>query len=83
MTLDEARGNVGRQVEYRPAHPALPAERGVISSVGERYVFVRYGEDLTAKATPPGDLTLVHAGPDSGKSSSDEEGLPGEGRSAA
>lgn len=64
MTLDEARANIGRKVGYRPPHPALPAEEGVIASVNDRFVFVRYGSDLTAKATNPRDLTLIDAGPE-------------------
>ena len=63
MTVDEARASIGRRVEYRPPHPALPAEEGVITSVNSRFVFVRYGDDLTAKATPPEHLTLLDTGP--------------------
>lgn len=58
MTLDECREAVGRQVIYRPAHGANP-EQGIITSVGEVYVFVRYGDDQHSKATAPGDLKLA------------------------
>jgi hypothetical protein len=40
MTLDEARQNIGAGVVYDPGYGSK--EDGVISSVGEQYVFVRY-----------------------------------------
>lgn len=60
MTLDEARAHVGEKVIYslRPGQ----ADTGVISSVGDVYVFVLYGRDFTPKATYPGDLTLMRGG---------------------
>ena len=33
-------------------------ELGVITSVNETYVFVRYGNDINSKATRPEDLKL-------------------------
>jgi len=36
-----------------------PREDGIISSVGEQYVFVRYKGDFFGKATDPARLTLL------------------------
>lgn len=65
MTLDEARQNVGAGVVYDAA-PHLTRigiqhdqkEDGTISSVGDQYVFVRYGHS-SVKATPAESLTLL------------------------
>lgn len=58
MTLDEARQHIGRGVVYRPFADVIP-ERGVITSVNDQWVFVRYGTDASSKATEPGLLTLL------------------------
>jgi hypothetical protein len=55
MALDEAREHVGDTVVYRN-HGC--AEVGEITSVNDRYVFVRYGDDASSKATDPSALTL-------------------------
>lgn len=60
MTLDEARAHTGEKVLYS-ARPGQ-ADEGVISSVNETYVFVRYGRQQTATATRPEDLTLMRGG---------------------
>jgi len=57
MTLDECRGNIGAGVVYTPTHGGR--EDGVITSVGDRYVFVRYRGDQHSKATSPDDLTRL------------------------
>jgi hypothetical protein len=59
MTLEEAREGIGRKVIYEVTpwdggYPAL--DEGVITSVNDHYVFVRYGSDTHSKATYPGDL---------------------------
>lgn len=59
MTLDEARENIGASVVYIGAHDAR--EYGVISSVRQHFVFVRYGTDDYGKATYPEDLELATA----------------------
>ena len=61
MTIDEARGHIGRAVAYRPAgNPDAEAEHGVIATVGHRWVFVRYAAPSgAAQATDPADLTLL------------------------
>ncbi|AQT82501.1 hypothetical protein B1R94_02240 [Mycolicibacterium litorale] len=61
MTLETARQRVGAKVVYRAPHvrSSEPGEEGIITEVGHMYVFVRYGSDLTAKATPPELLDLV------------------------
>ena len=41
---------VGSRVVYRPYPEAVP-EEGVVTRVTDRFVFVRYGSDVGAKAT--------------------------------
>ncbi len=55
MTLDEARELIGNAVVYRPF--GGPVEQGVITSVNDYFVFVRYGADLHSKATRAGQLS--------------------------
>lgn len=61
ITLEEARERIGAKVIYRADHVPLnePGEEGVITEVGHMYVFVRYGADVTAKATPAEPLQWV------------------------
>ena len=56
LTLETAREGIGQGVVYQP--PGYPEGRevGVITSVGDRVVFVRYGADRGSKATSPNDL---------------------------
>ena len=60
LTLDEARENIGNNVTYTPYegcdHSQL--EYGVITSVNDTYVFVRYGTDRISKATAAEYLKL-------------------------
>ena len=58
MTLEEARNNIGRYVVYIPFNGCSDNQKelGVITSVNDTYVFVRYGDDLHSKATRPEDL---------------------------
>jgi hypothetical protein len=58
MTLDEAREHIGGKVTYTQPG-TLPPEEGVITSVNEHYVFVRYGADYGSKATHAHRLTLL------------------------
>lgn len=59
MTLEEARVNVGRTVVYWPIPTEPPSlEVGVITSVNDTFVFVRYGADVGSKAAMPDDLQL-------------------------
>ncbi len=60
ITLPEARTRIGAGVVYRP-HPDAPAEDGVITSVGERWVHVRYRGDHGSKATAPELLSWLTA----------------------
>jgi hypothetical protein len=60
MTLDEARSCLDRgepDVLYRPAHGG--PEHGVITSVNEAWVFVRFGTQATPAATGPADLEAL------------------------
>jgi len=59
VTLAEAAENIGKLVVYTAPHGAR--EDGVITSVGDAYVFVRYSGDSHSKATMPQDLTLLAA----------------------
>jgi hypothetical protein len=62
MTIDEARANIGRAVEYRPhGTPGAEPERGVIAAVGHVKVFVWHEGMDYSQATDPADLTLVAA----------------------
>ena len=61
MTLDEARTRVGNGVVYRP-RPGAKVEQGTVTSVGETFVFVRYGADTVSKATRPQDLAPLAPG---------------------
>lgn len=54
MTLEEAQRRIGAPVVYTPGHGRR--EDGVIISVTDRYVFVRYSGSETPKATRPSDL---------------------------
>ena len=60
MTLADAAEHIDHEVIYDPGLRAL-TERGVIASVGRKYVFVRFGGSPTPKATLPADLTLAGA----------------------
>jgi hypothetical protein len=57
VTLDEARRNVGHGVVYRAPHGST--EQGVITSVNDTYVFVRFGTDTGSQATRPEQLKLL------------------------
>jgi len=57
MTIDEARNSIGAGVIYHPGR--TDAEAGVITSVNDHYVFVRYGSGGTSAATEPAALTLA------------------------
>lgn len=54
-----ARAAVGRKVIYGFGGWKDGVEEGVITSVNETFVFVRYGADHGSKATPPEALTLL------------------------
>lgn len=58
ITLAQAKANVGRFVAYQSHHNS-PPEYGEIQRVGEVWVYVRYAETDTVKATAPEDLTLT------------------------
>jgi len=60
MTIDEARGHIGDGVIYRP-RGGIGTEEGKITSVTDRWVFVRYGTRRAAEATDPADLELLAA----------------------
>jgi len=52
---------VAREVVYRAPHVSRheAGEEGVVTSAGDRFVFVRFGNDTHAKACPPESLELV------------------------
>lgn len=58
MKLAEARQLVGREVVYTEKH-TNKKNHGVINSVNDKYVFVRYGNNTIAKATKPQYLEEV------------------------
>lgn len=59
MTIEEARAHIGAGVTYNNRYG--PYEEGVITSVSDSCVFVRYGSDVAGKATKPADLELLTA----------------------
>ena len=60
MTLDEACAHVGHGVVYYPRGCGPDcAEDGTITSVNDRFVFVRYRVLGAGVATDPADLTLL------------------------
>lgn len=68
MTIEQAREHVGDGVVYLPLRAPFPPgglphqlEDGVITSVNDSYVFVRYAGDQHSKATAPEFLTLLAA----------------------
>jgi hypothetical protein len=66
MFLEEAARMIGAAVIYRPPgwteESWAPAEQGIITSVGDRWVFVQYGADHHPKATDPAQLRLLTPG---------------------
>jgi len=59
MTLEEARASIGLLVIYR--RKGQKFDEGVVTSVNDRYVFVRYGSQVGSAATNPADLERVAA----------------------
>lgn len=75
MNLEEAREHIGSGVVYDPGQyqerwgyvglmrtiesAPLRKEDGMITSVNDTYVFVRYAGDQHSKATSPEDLELL------------------------
>lgn len=61
MTLTEARERVGQKVIYRPPHVDhdRQGEEGVVTTVGDTFVYVRFGTDTYSKATWAGSLEAV------------------------
>jgi hypothetical protein len=59
LTIDQARASIGRSVLWRPpGGAAASTEEGVITSVTDRRVFVRF-TSLVSYAISPADLTLL------------------------
>jgi hypothetical protein len=62
MTIDEARSLLSLPEDERRVRYSrdgwFPGE-GVVTSVSERFAFVRYEGDVHSKATDPADLTLL------------------------
>jgi hypothetical protein len=58
MPIEATSQDIGRKVVYRD-RSGYKVEEGVITSMNDRYVFVRYGAETTSKATCPKDLEFV------------------------
>jgi len=58
MYLRQAAENLGASVVYT-SHEGAKPEDGVITGVGEEYVFVLYRGDSSAKATHPHNLEFA------------------------
>ena len=61
MTIEEAKEGIGRNVIYTPFEGCDSSliENGVITSVNDRFVFVRYGYSQNGIATSPEDLKFL------------------------
>lgn len=59
MTLAEAAGHVGAKVLYHDGARGFKPVEGVITSVTDLFVFVRYGTDAGSIATSAADLILA------------------------
>lgn len=57
VTIQEAKENIGRKVIYLVGTDRQ--EEGVISSVNDRCIFVRYGGSCTGQGTRQEDLTFL------------------------
>jgi hypothetical protein len=68
VTLEQAREHIGDRVVYTPIvdphnefhNPHVQPEEGWITSVGSKYIFVRYGTDFHSKATAPENLQFLN-----------------------
>ena len=58
ITLEQAAGAIGEGVVYRSGSPT--PESGVITSVNQNYIFVRFGADRHSKGVYPTDLAFEH-----------------------
>jgi hypothetical protein len=60
MTLQEAGKNIGRNVIYTPFKGCDESQKeaGTITSVNDKFVFVRYSYSNNGIATSPEDLNL-------------------------
>lgn len=58
--IEATKADVGRAVVYRP-YPGASPEQGIITSMNDTYVFVRYGLGAGSQATRPCDLEWVSA----------------------
>ena len=67
ITLDEARGKVGARVRYTaPQTPETKTRDGVITSVNDHFIFVRYDwqqRDAQGQACRDRDLVLIDVEP--------------------
>jgi hypothetical protein len=54
---DIKRGDIGKKVEYKP--DAGRAQRGIITSYNDIYIFVDYYNTGRGQATPPEKLTFI------------------------
>lgn len=57
--IEASASDIGRKVIYRD-RSGFKVEEGVIMSMNDKYVFVRYGSETTSKATRQMDLEWVH-----------------------
>jgi hypothetical protein len=48
--------DIGRAVRYTRVHNPSEPDEGIITSLSNHYVFVRYGSDVHSKATRRDDL---------------------------
>lgn len=60
--IEPTEADIGRKVVYRERgdFPGRKIEEGVITSINDHYVFVRYGSGTTSAATQRADLEWIN-----------------------
>jgi ribosomal protein L35AE/L33A len=62
ITPEQAAQSIGRKVVYRSHEGAEPEEGVITRAGGDSWIFVRYGNDVHAKATWCGHLEFAVGG---------------------
>lgn len=57
MTLEEANNSIGRKVVFEQF--GCKKEEGVITSVNDRFIFVRFGNSCQGQACSPSSISLI------------------------
>jgi hypothetical protein len=60
VMIEATERDIGRKVTYRD-RGGYKVEEGIITSMNDQYIFVRYGAETISKATRPQDLEYSNA----------------------